>query len=91
MRTSVLAKGLGLLFAGLAKAAPAVGSPLDLGPDLALRDGQLDLTPRGESSLAPRVASTCNTPSNRACWTNSLNINTDYETTVPTGIVRPVS
>ena len=36
-------------------------------------------------------ASTCNTPSNRACWTSTFNINTDYETSIPlTGITRPV-
>jgi hypothetical protein len=32
----------------------------------------------------------CNTPSNRACWSDGFDINTDYETTVPlTGTVRP--
>ena len=37
-------------------------------------------------------ASTCNTATNRACWTSSFNINTDYETSTPTtGVVRKVS
>jgi hypothetical protein len=36
-------------------------------------------------------ASTCNTPSNRACWTTGFNINTDYETSTPvTNVVRHV-
>jgi hypothetical protein len=26
---------------------------------------------------------TCNTPSNRACWTNGFDINTDYEVSTP--------
>ncbi|KAJ9142472.1 Multicopper oxidase [Pleurostoma richardsiae] len=29
-------------------------------------------------------SSTCNTPSNRSCWTDGFNIDTDYETYVPT-------
>ncbi|KAK3689317.1 laccase [Podospora appendiculata] len=38
--------------------------------------------------LAPR-ASTCNTPSNRACWSSGFDINTDYETSIPTtGVTR---
>lgn len=37
------------------------------------------------------AAPTCNTPSNRACWTSGFNINTDYEASVPTtGITRTV-
>ena len=37
-------------------------------------------------------ASTCNTPSNRACWTTGFDINTDYETNTPTtGVTRNVS
>src|SRR3569833_1413970 len=37
-------------------------------------------------------ASTCNTPTNRACWTSGFNINTDYETNIPTtGNTRVVS
>jgi len=38
--------------------------------------------------LIPR-ASTCNTPSNRACWSSGFDINTDYETKIPPG--KPVS
>ncbi|KAK3358324.1 laccase-1 [Lasiosphaeria ovina] len=34
-------------------------------------------------------ASTCNTPSNRACWSSGFNINTDYEVSTPTtGVTR---
>lgn len=34
----------------------------------------------------------CNTPSNRACWSTGFNINTDYETSTPTtGVTRTVS
>jgi len=37
------------------------------------------------------AAPTCNTPSNRACWTSTTNINTDYEVTTPfTGVTRTV-
>jgi len=41
-----------------------------------------------DTELLKRAA-TCNTPSNRACWTTGFDINTDYETKVPrTGVVR---
>ena len=40
--------------------------------------------------LIPR-ASTCNTPSNRACWSNGFDINTDYEVRTPPGGQRTVS
>jgi len=34
---------------------------------------------------------TCNTATNRQCWTSSFNINTDYETSVPlTGLTKSV-
>jgi hypothetical protein len=37
-------------------------------------------------------AATCNTPTNRSCWTTGFDINTDYETKVPrTGVVRRYS
>jgi len=37
-------------------------------------------------------ASTCNTPQDRACWTDGFDINTDWEVTTPfTGVVREVS
>lgn len=43
---------------------------------------------RGLEKRAP----TCNTPSNRACWTNGFDINTDYETNIPfTGSTKAVS
>ncbi|CAK7238399.1 laccase, multicopper oxidase, benzenediol:oxygen oxidorectuctase [Sporothrix eucalyptigena] len=41
-----------------------------------------------DAILAPR-ASTCNTASNRACWTTGFDINTDYEASTPTtGVTR---
>lgn len=33
-------------------------------------------------------ASTCQTASNRACWSDGFNINTDYEASTPPGQVR---
>lgn len=37
-------------------------------------------------------ASTCNTASDRACWTDGFNISTDYELSTPTtGVTRTVS
>ncbi|KAN0104967.1 multicopper oxidase [Hyaloscypha variabilis] len=34
-------------------------------------------------------AQSCNTPTNRACWTSNFNIDTDYETSTPTtGVTR---
>jgi hypothetical protein len=46
--------------------------------------------PSGIDGLAPRAA-TCNTASNRACWTNGFSISTDYEASVPlTGVTRTV-
>lgn len=35
------------------------------------------------SEIETRAASTCNTPSNRACWTDDFNLQTDYETSTP--------
>ncbi|KAK3376848.1 multicopper oxidase-domain-containing protein [Lasiosphaeria ovina] len=41
-----------------------------------------------ELDLQPRQA-TCNTATNRQCWTSTFNINTDYETSWPnTGVTR---
>jgi len=35
---------------------------------------------------------TCNTATNRQCWTSTFNINTDYETSWPnTGVTQTVS
>ncbi|KAK3936690.1 laccase [Diplogelasinospora grovesii] len=61
--------------------APAVhGAPPVSPHDMSLRDVDMDLAPR---------ASTCNTPSNRACWTTGFDISTDYETSTPvTGVTR---
>ena len=50
--------------------------------------------PSGQPDLASGLvsrASTCNTASNRACWTTGFDINTDYEASTPTtGITRHV-
>ncbi|KAK8044631.1 multicopper oxidase [Apiospora rasikravindrae] len=35
------------------------------------------------SEIETRAASTCNTPDNRACWTDDFNLQTDYETSTP--------
>ncbi|KAK7932433.1 Laccase-1 [Apiospora marii] len=35
------------------------------------------------SQIETRAASTCNTPDNRACWTDDFNLQTDYETSTP--------
>jgi hypothetical protein len=58
---------------------------------------RISLIPKGYllsllfSSLS-LAAPTCNTPSNRACWTSGFNINTDYEVSTPTtGVTRSVS
>ncbi|KAG4440397.1 hypothetical protein IFR05_004137 [Cadophora sp. M221] len=34
------------------------------------------------------AAPTCNTPSNRACWSTGFNINTDWEASTPSGTIR---
>jgi len=78
MRAAHLLQGLGcLLLSKLSQAVPfSSSSPEEV----------IDLAPRGE--LVAR-APTCNTPTNRACWTTGFNINTDYETSFPaTGVVR---
>lgn len=67
-----------LLLAGLGNAVPFTTT-------------EDDLTPRAELSELTKRAPTCNTPSNRACWTNGFDINTDYEASFPaTGVVRNV-
>jgi hypothetical protein len=38
--------------------------------------------------LTPRVAGSCNTATDRACWTDDFDIDTDYETVTPTGVTR---
>lgn len=52
--------------------------------------------PSPESEVTPRAlekrAPTCNTPSNRACWSDGYDIRTDYEIDIPdTGVTRRVS
>ncbi|KAK3306164.1 laccase-1 [Chaetomium strumarium] len=57
----------------------------------AQRDLLVPLEQEQESALRARQATSasCNTPSNRACWSNGFNINTDYETSTPnTGVTR---
>ena len=77
-----LVRSLGcLLFAALGTAAPS--------PFLSRETSSEDLAPRAE--LVKR-APTCNTPTNRACWTTGFNISTDYEANFPnTGVTRNVS
>ncbi|KAK5658990.1 hypothetical protein OQA88_1076 [Cercophora sp. LCS_1] len=74
-----LVRNLGLLLAAtLGAAIPSIPLLREISDE--------DLSPRAE--LAKR-APTCNTPTNRACWTTGFNINTDYETNFPaTGVVR---
>jgi hypothetical protein len=57
----------------------------------AQRDLLVPLEQRQDAALGARQAS-CNTPSNRACWSDGFDINTDYETSTPdTGVTRTVS
>ncbi|KAI0872421.1 multicopper oxidase-domain-containing protein [Hypoxylon argillaceum] len=44
--------------------------------------------PSQPNVLEARSSGSCNTPSNRACWSPGFDINTDYETKTPTGVVR---
>ncbi|KAI1125456.1 multicopper oxidase-domain-containing protein [Nemania abortiva] len=44
--------------------------------------------PSQPKALEVRDAGSCNTPSNRACWSPGFDINTDYETKTPAGVVR---
>ncbi|KAI0408512.1 multicopper oxidase-domain-containing protein [Xylaria palmicola] len=44
--------------------------------------------PPQPNTLEARAPGTCNTPSNRACWTTGFDINTDYEAKTPPGIIR---
>ncbi|KAI1360976.1 multicopper oxidase-domain-containing protein [Xylaria arbuscula] len=44
--------------------------------------------PSRPSALEIRGPGACFTPSNRACWSPGFDINTDYETKTPPGIVR---
>ncbi|KAJ8120299.1 hypothetical protein ONZ43_g2958 [Nemania bipapillata] len=44
--------------------------------------------PSQPSALEARSSGSCNTPSNRACWSPGFDINTDYETKTPAGVVR---
>ncbi|KAL8339705.1 hypothetical protein RB601_006013 [Gaeumannomyces tritici] len=82
MKSFGLIKGLALL-AGLVASAP-----------VASRDESLDLFPREPAETAsPAVEllkrQSCNTESNRACWSPGFNINTDYESNTPnTGVTR---
>ncbi|KAI0477166.1 multicopper oxidase-domain-containing protein [Xylariaceae sp. FL0804] len=44
--------------------------------------------PTAVDVLDVRQASTCNTPTNRACWSNGFNIHTDYEKSTPSGSLK---
>ncbi|GAP91438.2 putative laccase [Rosellinia necatrix] len=44
--------------------------------------------PSQPNDLEVRGPGSCHTPSNRACWRTGFDINTDYETKTPPGIVR---
>jgi len=83
-----VALAMGLLAPSAVMALPPITPvPKDYGKSSS------DLLVRDDHELAPRAPPTCNTPSNRACWTTSpsFNINTDYEVSVPTtGATRKV-
>ncbi|KAI0912663.1 multicopper oxidase-domain-containing protein [Ustulina deusta] len=53
---------------------------------LLVRLGQC--APSQPNVLEVRGPGACYTPSNRACWSTGFDINTDYETNTPSGIVR---
>ncbi|KAH8157335.1 hypothetical protein CIB48_g10906 [Xylaria polymorpha] len=44
--------------------------------------------PSQPNGLEVRGTGSCNTPSNRACWSPGFDINTDYETKTPPGVIR---
>jgi len=69
--------------------APSVAAAPPSTP--AQRDLLVPISERDETTIVPRQAS-CNTPSNRACWSEGFDINTDYEVETPdTGVVRHVT
>lgn len=52
--------------------------------------------PSSDTDITPRTLETypesCNTPSDRACWSHGFDIETDYEVKIPhTGVTRRVS
>ena len=64
----------------------AIGLLFGLGQSALSSD--TDVTPRSMEAGGP----TCNTPSNRACWSHGFDIRTDYEVKIPhTGVTRRVS
>lgn len=70
--------------------------PIALFQAVGLFLGLTNAAPSADVSVASRDlfkrAPTCNTPSNRACWSNGFDINTDYESSIPnTGNTRRVS
>ncbi|KAK4249145.1 extracellular laccase [Corynascus novoguineensis] len=66
--------------------APSVAAAPPSTP--AQRDLLVPIMERDEATIVPRQES-CNTPSNRACWSEGFDINTDYEVETPdTGVVR---
>lgn len=83
--TSALALVVGMLAPGAVVAAPpSTPAQRDL---VELREARQE----GGKDLRPREP-TCNTPSNRACWSDGFDINTDYEVSTPdTGVTQSVS
>lgn len=64
----------------------AIGLFFGLGQSTPFSD--IDITPRTPKTYSE----SCNTPSNRACWSPGFDIETDYEVEIPhTGVTRRVS
>ncbi|TEA18080.1 Laccase-1 [Colletotrichum sidae] len=80
MRSS-LSKGVAFLLYGLAAAAPSPSSN-----EVSKRQ---DEQPPADAGSPETGSKLCNTPSNRACWSEGFNINTAYEEKIPdTGVTR---
>ena len=86
IRTAALIAGL-LAPSVVVAAPPVTTGQRDLLQLVEVRE-DISAEARGLEKRAP----TCNTPSNRACWTNGFDINTDYENNTPfTGSTKAVS
>ncbi|KAI1341323.1 multicopper oxidase-domain-containing protein [Xylariaceae sp. FL0016] len=53
-----------------------------------LLSGLAIAAPSSSHELDVRASGSCNTPSNRACWSPGFDIHTDYEQKTPPGVVR---
>ncbi|KAI0021765.1 multicopper oxidase-domain-containing protein [Xylariomycetidae sp. FL0641] len=63
--------------------------PRDYASDLSsLADLGACMINLSHAELVTRDTGSCNTPSNRACWSEGFDIHTDYETTIPTGSLK---